>query len=91
MYCFSTVIDLTGLTSDTKNMQGHMGQGHGTLTAINQARRVGCVFLHLDTSYYQLIYRQDGTGADETTELMSGLDGYGWNAGQSDTNIKYVK
>ena len=42
-------------------------------------------------SFYQLTYRRDGTGADETTEHMSGLDGYGRNARQSDTNIKYAK
>ena len=42
-------------------------------------------------SFYQLTYRRDGTSADETTEHMSGLDGYGRNARQSDTNIKFAK
>ena len=32
-------------------------------------------------SFYERTYRQDGTGADETTEPMSGLDGYRRNVG----------
>ena len=61
---------------------GHRGQGHGTLTAINQARMEGCILSLGRFSSYQLTYRQDGTGADETTGLMSVLDWTGRNAGQ---------